>query len=288
VDAFPDTMSIMDVTLLLSSVGFSSPPAWLRPHRTLSTGEQFRADLARLLAQASNLPGRPLVIFDEFTSVVDRQVAKVGSAALARTVRAKGLKFIAVTCHDDVIDWLQPDWVYTPADDTFTWRLLQRRPGIPLEFVRCKASAWQLFAPHHYLSHQIVPMAYSWLVTHNGRPCAFSAWIAFFGSGPPARREHRTVVLPDYQGVGVGMKVSSTIASMWKALGFKAMSTTTHPAFVRARQKSVDWVMTRAPGLIETSGDPGMKHATTRMTAGFQYTGPAMPKLLAQKLFGDR
>src|SRR5439155_23161378 len=50
VDAFPAEMSIKEVVTLLSSVGFSSPPAWLRPFQVLSTGEQFRVTLARLLA----------------------------------------------------------------------------------------------------------------------------------------------------------------------------------------------------------------------------------------------
>src|SRR5262249_18621721 len=49
-DAFPAAMSVKDIAALLSSVGFASPPAWLRPFRVLSTGQQFRARLARLLA----------------------------------------------------------------------------------------------------------------------------------------------------------------------------------------------------------------------------------------------
>ena len=106
-DGFPAKMPIKEVVGLLSSVGFSSPPAWLRPFRVLSTGEQFRVTLARLLAYAADL-----VVMDEFTSVVDRTVAQIGSAALAKTVRQRGQKFIAVTCHEDVEDWLQPDWVY--------------------------------------------------------------------------------------------------------------------------------------------------------------------------------
>ena len=73
-DAFPPELSIKDVVELLSSVGFSSPPAWLRPYRVLSTGQQFRVNLARLLASAK--PGQPCVI-DEFTSTVDRTVALV-------------------------------------------------------------------------------------------------------------------------------------------------------------------------------------------------------------------
>src|SRR5947209_1567520 len=52
VDGFPEGLSIRDVAALLSAVGFSSPPAWLRPFAVLSTGQQFRAALARLLAEA--------------------------------------------------------------------------------------------------------------------------------------------------------------------------------------------------------------------------------------------
>ncbi len=92
VDAFPAALSMPAITELLSSVGFSSPPSWLRPFAALSNGEQFRVTMARALAESG---GR--VVVDEFTSVVDRQVAQVGSAAIARTVRRRGQQFIAVT-----------------------------------------------------------------------------------------------------------------------------------------------------------------------------------------------
>jgi GNAT superfamily N-acetyltransferase len=332
-DAFPETLSIKDVTGLLSSVGFSSPPAWLRPFRVLSTGQQFRVTLARLLAEAlAAPPPRPIVVLDEFTSVVDRTVARIGSAALAKTVRAHGLQFVAVTCHDDVIDWLQPDWVFTPPaspavgrcgeaasrgarptapqEDSgrFTWRSLQRRPALALEVVRCQASAWPLVAAHHYLSGSCVRSAVCFLAACEGRPVAFSAWLPFLGKGPPTRREHRTVVLPDYQGAGIGMALTSLLAAMWKGLGYRATSTTTHPAFIAARMRSREWRLVRPPSL---SGHPAaarcraaasrgaraaapqrgfdrrLKHATTRLTAGFEYVGPALPRLEALSLLSS-
>src|SRR4051812_7025424 len=46
-DGFPAGLGIKDVTGLLSSVGFSSPPYWLRPFHVLSNGQQFRVSLAR-------------------------------------------------------------------------------------------------------------------------------------------------------------------------------------------------------------------------------------------------
>src|SRR5207245_8058023 len=112
-----------------------------------STGQRFRADLARLLACA---PTDQTVVIDEYSSVVDRTVARVSSAALSRTVRRRGQRFVAVTCHEDVEEWLQPDWVYRPAENAFCRRSLRPRPAIHLDIVRCRPSAWPLFAHHHY------------------------------------------------------------------------------------------------------------------------------------------
>jgi ABC-type uncharacterized transport system YnjBCD ATPase subunit/GNAT superfamily N-acetyltransferase len=277
-DAFPAELPVNDVVALLSSVGFSAPPAWLRPFHVLSTGQQFRVTLARLLAEAP-----ALVVFDEFTSVVDRTVAQIGSAALARTVRQRGQQFVAVTCHEDVEAWLQPDWIYRPAENRFAWRCLQRRPAVPLDVVRCRASAWPLFAPHHYLSHALARSAVCFLATWAGRPVAFSAWLPFVGAGPPTRREHRTVTLPDYQGIGIGNALSAFVAALWKGLGYRAVSTTTHPAMIRARCRSPLWRMHRQPSFA-AAREGRLGHAVTRLTAGFVYVGPPLPRPLARAL----
>ena len=104
---------------------------------------------------------RPLVVFDEFTSVVDRNVAQIGSAAVAKAIRGGAIRcrFVAVTCHYDVAEWLEPDWVVDMADRTCTRRRL-RRPEIQLELQpRASVDCWRLFAPHHYLSGSLSSMA---------------------------------------------------------------------------------------------------------------------------------
>jgi hypothetical protein len=282
-DGFPSEMPIRDLVGLLSGVGFSSPPAWLRPFRVLSTGEQFRATLAWLLAATP--PGK-LVVCDEYTSVVDRTVAQVGSAALARTARRRGQRFVAVTCHEDVEEWLQPDWVYRPAERRFAWRSLQRRPGVELRVVRCRRAAWAAFSRHHYLNHKLARGAVCFLAAWRGRPVAFSAWLPLLGKGLRGRREHRTVTLPDYQGIGIGNALSTLVASLWKALGFRATSTTTHPAMVAARRRSPLWRMHRRPSLRGTGGRDRLRHAAARLTAGFTYVGPAMDPEEARALHG--
>ncbi|KQT17438.1 hypothetical protein ASG31_08485 [Chryseobacterium sp. Leaf404] len=95
------------VTSALSSVGLGDVPSWLRPFKVLSNGEQFRAGLARLICDAPEK-----VVIDEFTSVVDRQIAKIGAAAFAKSWRKTGKQIVLLSCHYDIIEWLQPDWVY--------------------------------------------------------------------------------------------------------------------------------------------------------------------------------
>lgn len=106
-DDFDKSLKTEDVFQALSSVGFNSPPCWLKPYSVLSEGQKMRVDLAQAILSSSEP-----IVFDEFTSVVDRQVAQVGSFAIQKSIRSLKKKFIAVSCHRDVMDWLSPDWVY--------------------------------------------------------------------------------------------------------------------------------------------------------------------------------
>lgn len=297
-DSFPNGMPVREIVEILNSVGFSSPPAWVRPFHVLSTGEQFRVTVARALAEKLHEGGveggaRAPIVLDEFTSVVDRTVAQVGSSAIARAVRQHQLQFVAVTCHYDVEDWLQPDWVYTPVTNEFHWRSVRPRPPIELEIYRVHHSAWRLFKHHHYLDTDINHAAICFIATWSGRPVAFNAWLPQpHGQIHNLRRGHRTVTLPDYQGVGIGNAISAHVASMWKALGYRAMSTTSHPAMVHSRARSSLWRMHRPPGRTAGGGMMsrdrkfGASIAIDRLSAGFEYIGPAMDKEAAKALLG--
>lgn len=103
IDDFDESLSIEDITKACSSVGFNTITSWLKPYNVLSTGERFRVDIARRMLELDN----PIVI-DEFTSVVDRQVAKIGCHAIQKYIRRTDKQLIAISCHYDIIDWLQP------------------------------------------------------------------------------------------------------------------------------------------------------------------------------------
>jgi ABC-type ATPase with predicted acetyltransferase domain len=88
----------------LSSVGFNSIPSWYKPYHVLSNGEKFRAELARKIKSGA--------VIDEYTSVVDRNVAKAASVSLSRYINSTDIQGVVLsTCHMDIIDWLEPDWV---------------------------------------------------------------------------------------------------------------------------------------------------------------------------------
>lgn len=270
-DDFEKQLEIKDITDALSHVGFSSPPHWLLPYRVLSNGQKFRAEVARCLLDES----RPLIVFDEFTSVVDRTVAKIGSMAVAKYIRKTQKQFVGVTCHYDVEEWLQPDWVLDMSTGSFKRGCL-RRPPLKFEVFRCHHKAWKLFAGNHYLNANLNKAATCFICVLGMEPVAFSAVLPF----PHPRRknlwkEHRTVVLPDYQGVGVGNKLSLMVGEYLKNKGKIFLSVTSHPAMVNHRVKSDKWVMTRKPGHQKNSSTNTMKKTVSsgRLTASFEYVG---------------
>lgn len=272
VDGFPDGMSIAEVTGLLSSVGFSSPPGWIKPFHILSNGEQFRVNLARTLAE---MPA--LAVVDEFTSVVDRTVAQIGSAAVAKAIRASGRRFVAVSCHSDIEEWLQPDWKIEMPAGALVWRSLRRRPQIHLHIERTHWKAWEAFRRHHYLDHKLNRASKCFVAKVNGRAAAFTAVLSnphFAGS---FWREHRTVCHPDFQGVGIGNVMSEFVASLFVATGKPYRSTTSHPAMIRHRLRSPKWNCVRTPGMgpAKNPGVISKSRAVYRLTASFEYIGPA-------------
>ncbi len=88
----------------LSAVGLNSLPIWCKPRNVLSVGEGFRADIALNL--------NSYTIFDEFTSTIDRTVAKSTCNGIQKYIRNNGLtNMIFCSCHKDYIPFLKPDIV---------------------------------------------------------------------------------------------------------------------------------------------------------------------------------
>ena len=246
---------------VLTAVGLGSVPTWLKPYHVLSTGERFRADLARALLTARRdvtqrrgdaeeeiprglcapAPLRekcPLLVIDEFTSTLDRTIAQTASAALSRLLHSDSVgglrnpqsailnpKFIALTCHTDILAWLAPDWVLDlggmkeegggrrmkeeggrmkeaaeslhPSSFCLhpSWRGCLQRPTLRLAVRRVPQCVWPYFARHHYLA--------------GGLAASATCYAAMWSAAPRQDRSDNNSSIPDSRPIAFCAVVAS-------------------------------------------------------------------------------
>lgn len=236
VDNFEDD-TIKDITGMFTRVGFSSPPSWLRSFYTLSNGEQYRCELAKALLQKN----KDIIAVDEYTSVVDRNTAKVMSIAINKAIKKGTIKkkFVAVSCHYDILEYLEPDWYLDMATGKVERRLL-RRPETKFEIVECEYSLWSRFKKFHYLNTNILKQAECYALLYNKLPIGFIGIIqnpGFFG----CKRVHRLVIIPDFQGIGIGTKFLNCIGEIYNNKGEKLTIVSSHPGIIKSLSCSTEW-----------------------------------------------
>jgi GNAT superfamily N-acetyltransferase len=243
-------------------------------------------DLARRLLE---LPDP--ILCDEFTSVVDRQVAKIGAHAVQKYVRKHNRKFVAVSCHYDIIDRLQPDWVFEPAIMAFARRSLQQRPKIDGRVSRVPYGAWKLFSPFHYLTASLHTSARCFVLFAGDEPTSFAGMLH---RPHPRVRDiigcSRLVTLPDWQGLGLAMMLIDQMGAAYKAIGKRLHTYPAHPSLIRSFDKSPKWVLQKRPGTFDpkegrsTTLNNGKGGSKQRPCAVFEYCGVAMEQRDAIRL----
>lgn len=114
-------------------------------------------------------------------------------------------------------------------------------------------------------------------------------FVAFIGNEPVAfdsclhmphpkakniKREHRLVVRPDFQGIGIGSKLSDFVAEKLKSEGFRVTSTTTAPALIFSRKKHPRWKLKHKGRQIASGGSISEKSKTKssgRITTNWEF-----------------
>lgn len=282
IDDFDSTISMDDITQTCQAVGFNTIPAWCRPYSVLSNGERFRVEIARRLIESAGT-----VIVDEFTSVVDRQVAKVASFSVAKIVRNRNLRLACASCHYDILDWLQPDWTFEPALGLFQWRELQRRPTLNVSVGRVSYDTWKLFAPFHYMNPELNSAARVFGLFVGDRIASCCGIL--YRPHPRVRDLYgftRMVTLPDWQGLGLAMVLANTLGGAYKALNRRLHTYPNHPAWVRSYIRNKNWLS------VKTHGDYSPRRGASSTVGGFggkacavfEYVGPSLARDVAEKL----
>ena len=271
-----DWLEPKEATLVLTSMGLSSVPTWLRPFHTLSNGEQYRATLAYLVSSSNE---NEVILIDEYTSVVDRDVAKAMSFALQKYIRRTKKRIILASCHYDILDWLLPDWICSPQKGGALERcdyLRQGRPQILLQVSRVEFDSWNIFKKHHYLTDEVNKGAKFFLFQWNKKPVAIIAILNTPRKGiPNGMAISRIVVLPDYQGLGIGSKLCNFIGGVFKNDNKKLYIKTVNPALGEYFNNSKLWRGTSMNGKAKINGfDPHRyKNRVTRLSYSHEYIG---------------
>lgn len=262
----------------LCAAGLSTIPTWLQPFHTLSNGQKLRASVALGLSKHDKIK------IDEFTSVVNRSVAKTLSTCIRKYVDKHPEKQVVVaSCHYDIREWLRADWEFEVESNNLIVNDPTRgslRPAIELKLFRVNYKTWEHFHKHHYLTATINKASRCYGIMWDGVLVGFFSMI----SQPNAHminafREHRTVILPDYQGLGIGKVASELVGSCMKILGWTFYSKTTHPSYTHYRNKSPNWIGTSTNGKSNSKATKFgaikiPQHMLDRVCGSHYYDGP--------------
>lgn len=217
---------------------------------------------------------------DEYTSVVDRNVAKSMSNALQKFIRNEGKQIILATCHYDILDWLQPDWIYdlNKGGTLEKGDCLRQRPKIQLQIYRTESDTWNIFKKHHYMTNELNNSAQCFCFTWDNQLVGFASVLPLMGKGIyDSLRFHRIVVLPDFQGLGIGKAIVDTLSAIFKSCGKKMYIKTINPRLGEYFMVSPRWQMTSHSGKfrkdIENSDSERVRCHLSRPSYCAKYIG---------------
>jgi ABC-type Mn2+/Zn2+ transport system ATPase subunit/GNAT superfamily N-acetyltransferase len=245
-DQLPQDLSYDECAEILSGIGLTSVPTWLRPMKTLSNGQLARAIAALAMVK------KEITVIDEWTSVVDRTVAKIMSHCIKKFSKKKNKKIVLISCHYDVIEWLDPDWIIDCNTQTFHDRRLLhsderiRKEKLEFQIREVDRRTWKYFSKYHYLSEnlpggKIYTFGLFDKKNQIGFQC-FANYIPTLRNKVPIYHFNRTVIHPDYAGLGLGIHlITETSKFMKKNYGYKIMGTFSSVPVYKSMIKHPQW-----------------------------------------------
>lgn len=131
------------------------------------------------------------------------------------------------------------------------------------------------------MSTDLNPSAQCYIGYYENNPVVFFGILHFpHPSAKNIKKGHRLVVLPDYQGLGIGHIFSSEIAKMYKEKGFKFIITSSTKSLFKQRSNDKNWIVTRKGRVSSGSGsgilqNKNVKNSTScnKITYSYEYIG---------------
>ena len=244
IEQLPKELDYDSCASILAGVGLTSVPCWIRPVNTLSNGQKARAEAALLMCK------NDFSVIDEWTSVVDRTVAKVMSHCIQKHARKTNSKIVLLSCHYDVIDWLNPDWIIDCNKQEFIdrrslWQSFKRSEQLNFEIKQITKQSWSYFSKYHYLSDKLPGGEnYFFGLFHNENQIGFQCFSNYVPHRKGTKKifhSNRTVIHPDYAGMGLGIKLITKTSFLMKEKGFRPMAKFSSTPIFKAMSKDPVW-----------------------------------------------
>jgi ABC-type lipoprotein export system ATPase subunit len=247
INQLPKEFTYEECATLLNGIGLNSVPCWIRPVKTLSNGQKARAEAVLLMCQ-----NRDVVFIDEWTSVVDRTVAKAMSLCLHKYAKRTDKKIVLLSCHYDIIEWLKPDWLIDCNTQKFELPkskdfFFTEREQINFTIREIGRDSWKYFSKYHYLS-ELLPGGKIYLYglfdgdNQIGFQC-FANYTPHKAGTTIIYHSNRTVIHPDYNGLGLGIKlINETSKLMHQKIRCRIMAKFSSLPVYKAMIKQKEWV----------------------------------------------
>ena len=131
---------------------------------------------------------------------------------------------------------------------------------------------WTIFRKYHYLNTSLNNSSKCFLLIVNEKIAGFMAIIHFPHPIKSYKKVHRLVILPDYQGIGLGTLFLNEIG---KILNTDFAITTSQPVLINSLKNNKNWVCTRNTRNTRNTGKLGKTLNKTlsnkRITTTFVY-----------------
>lgn len=280
IDQFPETLEYKQRADLLCGIGLSSVPCWVKPLKCLSNGQQSRAIAALKLSE------KKFLVMDEFTSVVDRTAAKSMSHCVQKFSRKNNFKFCAISCHYDVIEHLNPDWVIDCNNQTFVdrrnlWQNFKKTDSIKFDIKEVGRESWKYFSKYHYLSKNLpCGIVRFFGLFHEkdqiGFQC-FANYVPIKDKGEKIKMHfNRTVIHPDYVGIGLGIKLINETSKIMFLEGYDVYGKFSSSPIFNAMKQDKNWRLLSVQRFTAKAGRKMIRKISFRnavRTYSFKYLG---------------
>lgn len=242
--------------------GLSDAIQFVSLYENLSDSQKARAAIAKQI-----LDGRKTIVVDEFLSTLDRKTAKATAYSLQKSIRKSGLKLVAITSHDDLIDYLMPDVIIRGKAFPSRFMVEQTRPdteknpvlanikfhyGDKTEYKYCDLGLL------HYKGKYTGGTKEYLFATDNGE--IVGVMVSTYNRSTGGRRISRVVVHPSYRGTGIGVALVRKYLADYPDTDVVAAMALFNPIFgVAGMERTTDSVVKSPHGLAKEISQNGFE-----------------------------